>query len=214
MPEPAPEANMYDSLGVSSDATSTEIRRAYRNLITKVRAVSRPSVSSAREGVLPPRGTGVRPRSGETTGRATRRVRLRVRRNTRPDLTFPVKRPSSPQNHPDKGGDAVAFAAIQRAYDVLSDAEKRRRYDATGTYEKTVEEELLEDFGGGAFRDRGVESEVRTASLADAIVKTEENKSSHTAGFEAWMRARVRMPFFSDAKPAKLTRPRSRLARD
>ena len=195
MPEPAPEANMYDSLGVSSDATSTEIRRAYRNLITKVRAVSRPSVSSAREGVLPPRGTGIRPRSGETTGRATRRVRLIVRRNTRPDLTFPVKRPSSPQNHPDKGGDAVAFAAIQRAYDVLSDAEKRRRYDATGTYEKTVEEELLEDFGGGAFRDRGVESEVRTASLADAIVKTEENKSSHTAGFEAWMRARVRMPF-------------------
>ena len=53
MPEPTPEANMYDSLGVSSDATSTEIRRAYRNLITKVRAVSRPSVSSAREGVLP-----------------------------------------------------------------------------------------------------------------------------------------------------------------
>ena len=214
MPEPAPEANMYDSLGVSSDATSTEIRRAYRNLITKVRAVSRPSVSSAREGVLPPRGTGIRPRSGETTGRATRRVRLIVRRNTRPDLTFPVKRPSSPQNHPDKGGDAVAFAAIQRAYDVLSDAEKRRRYDATGTYEKTVEEELLEDFGGGAFRDRGVESEVRTASLADAIVKTEENKSSHTAGFEAWMRARVRMPFFfrREAReadsPAKPTRPR------
>ena len=75
---------------------------------------------------------------------------------------------------------------------MLSDAEKRARYDATGTYEKTVEEELLEDFGGGAFRDRGVESEVRTASLADAIVKTEENKGSHTAGFEAWMRARVR----------------------
>ena len=82
MPEPAPEANMYDSLGVSSDATSTEIRRAYRNLITKVRAVSRPPVSSAREGVRPPAGYGRPSPFGETTGRATRRVRLRVRRRT------------------------------------------------------------------------------------------------------------------------------------
>jgi DnaJ-class molecular chaperone len=33
---------------------------------------------------------------------------------------------------------------------VLSDADKRSRYDNTGTYEKTIEEELLEEFGGGA----------------------------------------------------------------
>jgi hypothetical protein len=54
MPEPAPDANMYDSLGVSSDATSTEIRRAYRNLITKVRA-STISPPPPRDGV-PSRG--------------------------------------------------------------------------------------------------------------------------------------------------------------
>ena len=62
--------------------------------------------------------------------------------------------PPTPQQHPDKGGDAVKFAVIQRAYDVLSDSETRRRYDATGEVEKSVEDELLESFGGGAFRDR------------------------------------------------------------
>lgn len=34
--------------------------------------------------------------------------------------------------HPDKGGDQAKFYAIQRAYDVLGDAERRRRYDDTG----------------------------------------------------------------------------------
>ncbi|ABP00122.1 predicted protein, partial [Ostreococcus lucimarinus CCE9901] len=60
----------YDALGVARDATKTEVRRAYRNLITRA--------------------------------------------------------------HPDKGGDAVTFARIQRAYDVLSDDAKRASYDETG----------------------------------------------------------------------------------
>lgn len=34
------EPNMYDVLGISSTATSTEVRRAYRNLITKARLPS------------------------------------------------------------------------------------------------------------------------------------------------------------------------------
>ena len=88
MPEPAPEANMYDSLGVSSDATSTEIRRAYRNLITKVRAVSRPPVSSAREGVRPPAGYGrPSPFGGDHRSRdATRSSPRPTKHPTRPDL--------------------------------------------------------------------------------------------------------------------------------
>jgi trans-2-enoyl-CoA reductase len=92
--------------------------------------------------------------------------------------------------HPDKGGDAVTFARIQRAYDVLSDDAKRASYDETGTFEKTVEEELLDEFGGGVFRDKMKEEEARTESLAEALVKTEKEKGSHTAGFEAWLRAR------------------------
>jgi hypothetical protein len=35
--EVATEANMYDVLGISSSATEKEVRRAYRNLITKAR---------------------------------------------------------------------------------------------------------------------------------------------------------------------------------
>jgi len=35
-------------------------------------------------------------------------------------------------HHPDKGGDAEKFKQIQRAYDVLSDDEKRNFYNQTG----------------------------------------------------------------------------------
>jgi DnaJ-class molecular chaperone len=48
MPDMLPD--MYASLGVSRSATNTEIRRAYRNLITKVRrnhpSTTRPPVPS------------------------------------------------------------------------------------------------------------------------------------------------------------------------
>jgi curved DNA-binding protein CbpA len=35
-------------------------------------------------------------------------------------------------HHPDRGGEQEVFARIQRAFDVLSDPDKRRRYDETG----------------------------------------------------------------------------------
>mmetsp|Transcript_17663 Transcript_17663/g.15043 ORF Transcript_17663/g.15043 Transcript_17663/m.15043 type:complete len:91 (-) Transcript_17663:226-498(-) len=57
----------YDILGVSKDATSSEIKKAFRKLAIK--------------------------------------------------------------HHPDKGGDADKFKEITRAYEVLSDDEKRQRYD-------------------------------------------------------------------------------------
>ncbi len=34
--------------------------------------------------------------------------------------------------HPDRGGDAAEFQAVQTAYDVLSDPARRAKYDATG----------------------------------------------------------------------------------
>ena len=37
------------------------------------------------------------------------------------------------KHHPDTGGDAEQFHALVRANDVLSDEDKRRRYDETGT---------------------------------------------------------------------------------
>jgi hypothetical protein len=99
-------------------------------------------------------------------------------------------------------------------------------YDATGRVEKSVEvrffcspqfclfitcplraqvarlppfraqEELLDEFGGGVFKDKMNAAKAERESLADAIVKTEQEKGSHSAGFEAWMRARVRRLVF------------------
>lgn len=34
--------------------------------------------------------------------------------------------------HPDKGGDVEKFQVVQHAYDVLGDAEKKKKYDRTG----------------------------------------------------------------------------------
>lgn len=36
------------------------------------------------------------------------------------------------QHHPDKGGDEEEFKLITKAYEILSDDEKRRRYDQFG----------------------------------------------------------------------------------
>lgn len=41
-------------------------------------------------------------------------------------------RSAAKKAHPDAGGDPATFHALQRAHDVLSDAERRARYDETG----------------------------------------------------------------------------------
>ena len=156
--KPAPEPDMYASLGVSKTATNTEIRRAYRNLITKVRGY--PSKRTRRPSTRRRPIVGFFPR----------------KRTLAPARPADRERPP-PQEHPDKGGDAVKFKRIQRAYDVLSDPEKRSHYDATGEVERSVEEELLETFGGGAFRDTGRDrAQMEKESLADAIVSQEKQK--------------------------------------
>ena len=125
------EVDLYAVLGVARGGRDLEIRRAYRNLITR--------------------------------------------------------------EHPDKGGDASRFSLIQRAYDVLGNDSKRKQYDATGRMEKTVDEEFMDSFGGGAFRDKARQREVDKLgeSMAEQlVVRQSAQAQSHTAGFEAWMRSR------------------------
>ncbi len=88
--------------------------------------------------------------------RAHPRLRAQIRRAYRNLIT---------KEHPDKGGDAERFGAIQRAYDVLSSEAKRKQYDATGKADRTVDEELLEAFGDGA-RERARKGAVLAAARA------------------------------------------------
>jgi len=92
--------------------------------------------------------------------------------------------------HPDKGGDPKKFQLLNKAYNILTDAEKRRRYDATGRAEKSAEEEFVEGFGGGRlhFEPRSKDSDDRAiVSLQDRIIT---GVQTHEEGFAEWLRQR------------------------
>lgn len=47
------------------------------------------------------------------------------------------------ETHPDKGGSAEKFQIVSNAYTILSDAERRRRYDQTGEAGQFVDEKAM-----------------------------------------------------------------------
>jgi curved DNA-binding protein CbpA len=59
-------------------------------------------------------------------------------------------RKAAQSNHPDRGGDSERFHQIQLAYDVLSDPERRERYDRTGESDKpqSIESQIDEALAG------------------------------------------------------------------
>eukprot|EP00439_Symbiodinium_sp_Y106_P051705 s106_g6.t3 len=92
--------------------------------------------------------------------------------------------------HPDKGGDPKKFQLLNKAYNVLTDQEKRRRYDTTGRAEKSAEEEFVEGFAGGRhhFEPRSKEADEKAiVSLKDRIIT---GNQTHEEGFAEWLRQR------------------------
>ena len=116
----AVDVDLYAVLSVSKSAKDTEARAARH-----ARRPSRPSANIC----------------ARLSARAAAARGAQIRRAYRNLIT---------KLHPDKGGDAELFSAVQKAYDVLSNAAKRAQYDATGRLERTVDEELMDSFGGGA----------------------------------------------------------------
>jgi predicted esterase len=90
--------------------------------------------------------------------------------------------------HPDKGGDPKKFQMLNKAYNILTDTEKRKRYDATGRTEVSAEEEFAASFGGGSMKGRDKEAD------REAVVNMDERMakgpSPHEDGFAEWLRQR------------------------
>jgi DnaJ-class molecular chaperone len=61
---------------------------------------------------------------------------LGVPKDASADAIRAAYRKKAQAHHPDKGGDVSQFQAIQTAYDVLSDDDRRARYDTTGDTEQ------------------------------------------------------------------------------
>jgi len=96
-------------------------------------------------------------------------------------------------NHPDKheGGNTEAYQAIQRAYDILSDAAKRAHYDATGEEASegpTLRAQALQTISGvisGAIANLDVKFENivehTSRSIKQALAEVGEKEKEFTA---------------------------------
>lgn len=68
-------------------------------------------------------------------------VILGVRRNARPETIKKAYRDKSKALHPDAGGNPENFAVLNTAYRILSDPDRRRRYDETGDWDEVMPEQ-------------------------------------------------------------------------
>jgi DnaJ-class molecular chaperone len=63
-------------------------------------------------------------------------VTLGVDKTATQDQIKAAYRKLASQHHPDRGGSTTSFQGVQKAYEVLSDPERREQYDATGSHEQ------------------------------------------------------------------------------
>lgn len=104
---------------------------------------------------------------------------LGVKKGATSDEIKKAYRSLAREHHPDSGGDEAKFKEIQGAYDVLSDPEKRKRYDTFGTANgagpggaggfQPADFDLgdLQDLFGGIFGGRGGRQRSRAERGAD-----------------------------------------------
>jgi len=93
--------------------------------------------------------------------------------------------------HPDKGGDPAKFQLLNKAYNILTDASKRARYDATGRSEATAEEEFARSFGGGRLAAKQRSKDADAAAVVNVSERIRQpGQSEHEDGFSEWLRQR------------------------
>jgi len=93
--------------------------------------------------------------------------------------------------HPDKGGDPVQFQMLNKAYNILTDAEKRNRYDTTGRSDVTAEEEFAQSFGGGRLARKQRSKDADAAAVVNVSERIRQpGMSEHEDGFSEWLRQR------------------------
>ena len=201
--------DLYALLGLGRDATQHEV-----GALGCALRVSAGDEGQKGAAVCCTTATGARQRSTARTRARPRQRPPSKRRRVRHQTCLTIQATAHRNNHkqirrafktlraaahPDKGGDAAAFVALTRAFDVLSDPQRRAHYDRTGRVRVGADEAFIASFGGGAFADplrRGGNGGANGAPPppGDAVVvRAEEGaagRPSHTAGFEAWLRAR------------------------
>lgn len=77
---------------------------------------------------------------------------LGVAKNATPDEIKKAYRKLASQHHPDRGGDTARFQSIQKAYDTLSDVQKRAAYDNPQPQFNGMHGDFF-NFGGHQFND-------------------------------------------------------------
>lgn len=84
--------------------------------------------------------------------------------------------------HPDVGGSEERFAAIKRAHDVLTDPERRKRYDETGQIEEVQpDNEMAEVFQVIAGLLNSVLGSQRDPTTADLVMAMKDQIGTHMA---------------------------------
>lgn len=144
---------------------------------------------------------------------------LGVPRDAGPEEIKAAHRKGVKRTHPDKGGDPKEFHALQRAYDVLSDPDKRARYDETGEAEGPSAQRQHAELVGAIYKlfqavvnSDGVDlvrQDIRALVLSN-IRQTEANIAEQVrAADKATKRIEMLLKRFKPAKPKKGKKPKA-----